>query len=158
MDELLQDLDEDVEGMQGTIYYLQQELKKSKEKIADLEARNQEPCKTTDDSSPTAREKDVVDDDNATVEDDVKVKVEKISDAKTNFNVEDESSNDSSCLILKVNPEEEYESMFNDELNKSEEYQRDTKTKRNVAGDCFKETPAKKPKRSSGTKKEVNEN
>lgn len=40
MDELLQDLDEDVEGMQSTIYYLQQELKKAKDTIAQLEQDN----------------------------------------------------------------------------------------------------------------------
>ncbi|XP_073988952.1 pre-mRNA-splicing regulator female-lethal(2)D-like isoform X2 [Rhodnius prolixus] len=40
LDELLQDLDEDVEGMQSTIYYLQQELKKAKDTIAQLEQDN----------------------------------------------------------------------------------------------------------------------
>ncbi|KAK9507575.1 hypothetical protein O3M35_007401 [Rhynocoris fuscipes] len=40
LDELLQDLDEDVEGMQSTIYYLQQELRKAKETIAQLEQDN----------------------------------------------------------------------------------------------------------------------
>lgn len=37
LDEFLQDLDEDVEGMQSTIYYLQQELRKAKETIASYE-------------------------------------------------------------------------------------------------------------------------
>lgn len=40
LDELLQDLDEDVEGMQSTIYYLQQELRKAKEAVANLEQEN----------------------------------------------------------------------------------------------------------------------
>lgn len=40
LDDLLQDLDEDVEGMQGTIYYLQQELKKSNEIISNLQNEN----------------------------------------------------------------------------------------------------------------------
>lgn len=40
LDELLQDLDEDVEGMQSTIYYLQQELKKAKETLSSLEHEN----------------------------------------------------------------------------------------------------------------------
>uniref|UniRef100_A0A069DTF3 Putative splicing regulator n=1 Tax=Panstrongylus megistus TaxID=65343 RepID=A0A069DTF3_9HEMI len=40
LDELLQDLDEDVEGMQSTIYYLQQELRKAKDTIAQLEQDN----------------------------------------------------------------------------------------------------------------------
>lgn len=37
MDEFLQDLDEDVEGMQSTIYYLQQELRKTKDNCATME-------------------------------------------------------------------------------------------------------------------------
>lgn len=37
MDEFLQELDEDVEGMQSTVYYLQQELRKSGETISSLE-------------------------------------------------------------------------------------------------------------------------
>lgn len=36
LDEFLLELDEDVEGMQNTIYYLQQQLKESKERIASL--------------------------------------------------------------------------------------------------------------------------
>ncbi|XP_034244740.1 pre-mRNA-splicing regulator WTAP [Thrips palmi] len=37
LDEFLQELDEDVEGMQSTVYYLQQELRKSGETISSLE-------------------------------------------------------------------------------------------------------------------------
>ncbi|KAL0275171.1 UNVERIFIED_CONTAM: hypothetical protein PYX00_003115 [Menopon gallinae] len=37
LDEYLQDLDEDVEGMQSTIYILQQELRKTKEELAELQ-------------------------------------------------------------------------------------------------------------------------
>ncbi|KAK6628511.1 hypothetical protein RUM43_002326 [Polyplax serrata] len=37
LDEFLQDLDEDVEGMQSTIYVLQQELRKSKEALKELQ-------------------------------------------------------------------------------------------------------------------------
>ncbi|XP_047105379.1 LOW QUALITY PROTEIN: pre-mRNA-splicing regulator WTAP [Schistocerca piceifrons] len=40
LDEFLQDLDEDVEGMQGTIYFLQQELRKAKESNAALQQEN----------------------------------------------------------------------------------------------------------------------
>lgn len=40
LDEFLQDLDEDVEGMQSTIYYLQQELRKSNETVAALQSEN----------------------------------------------------------------------------------------------------------------------
>jgi hypothetical protein len=36
LDEFLQELDEDVEGMQGTIYFLQQQLKTSKETVLTL--------------------------------------------------------------------------------------------------------------------------
>lgn len=40
MDEFLQDLDEDVEGMQSTIYYLQQELRKAKDTVSSLQQEN----------------------------------------------------------------------------------------------------------------------
>lgn len=40
MDDFLQELDEDVEGMQSTILFLQQELKASKDTIATLEQEN----------------------------------------------------------------------------------------------------------------------
>lgn len=40
LDEFLQDLDEDVEGMQSTIYYLQQELRKSNELVVALQTEN----------------------------------------------------------------------------------------------------------------------
>lgn len=39
LDEFLQELDEDVEGMQSTVYYLQQELRKSRETISGLERK-----------------------------------------------------------------------------------------------------------------------
>ena len=39
LDEFLQELDEDVEGMQSTVYYLQQELRKSRETISTLERK-----------------------------------------------------------------------------------------------------------------------
>lgn len=41
IDEFLLELDEDVEGMQNTIYYLQQQLKEAKEKLAKLENSQQ---------------------------------------------------------------------------------------------------------------------
>lgn len=39
MDEFMAELDEDVEGMQSTIYYLQQQLREAKETIAKLESQ-----------------------------------------------------------------------------------------------------------------------
>ena len=39
MDDFVQELDEDVEGMQSTIYFLQQQLKDAKETITTLEAK-----------------------------------------------------------------------------------------------------------------------
>lgn len=152
----MQDLDEDVEGMQGTIYYLQQELKKSKEKVADLEAKNREFRKLTDDRSP-AQEKDVTEGNTTTADEDSKADVDKSKDLNAKFNNEDESSNDSSCLILKVNPEEEYESMFNDELAKTDEKQIESKSKRGNSDDCFKEVHSKKQKITSSSKREVDE-
>lgn len=44
LDEFLLELDEDVEGMQNTIYYLQQQLKEAKEKLAQLENTQQNDC------------------------------------------------------------------------------------------------------------------
>lgn len=40
LDDFLQELDEDVEGMQSTILYLQQELKLAKDAINNLEREN----------------------------------------------------------------------------------------------------------------------
>ncbi|XP_026472853.1 pre-mRNA-splicing regulator female-lethal(2)D isoform X2 [Ctenocephalides felis] len=40
LDDFLQELDEDVEGMQSTIYFLQQELLATKEMVSSLEAEN----------------------------------------------------------------------------------------------------------------------
>lgn len=40
LDEFLQDLDEDVEGMQSTIYFLQQELRKARESVMLLQQEN----------------------------------------------------------------------------------------------------------------------
>lgn len=42
MDEFLLELDEDVEGMQSTIYLLQQQLKEAKEQIAGLQSENEQ--------------------------------------------------------------------------------------------------------------------
>ena len=39
MDDFVQELDDDMEGMQSTIYFLQQQLKEAKETIANLEAQ-----------------------------------------------------------------------------------------------------------------------
>lgn len=52
LDELLQDLDEDVEGMQSTIYYLQQELKKAKDTLTSLEHENSVLRRTEKPKSP----------------------------------------------------------------------------------------------------------
>lgn len=130
MDELLQDLDEDVEGMQGTIYYLQQELKKSKEKNNELSLKVQ-------DLKNVLNGKDHKDMDN-----------EKNPKIESSFNQEDESSNDSTCLILKVNPEEEYATMLNidDIKTENEDINSDFKSKRS-ADDNVKVIPPKKQKR-----------
>lgn len=40
LDEFLQDLDENVEGMQSTIYFLQQELRKARESVTLLQQEN----------------------------------------------------------------------------------------------------------------------
>lgn len=128
--------------MQGTIYYLQQELKKSKDKVTDLEARNQELRSLLDSNinkiSGAQNSTDTK----------VSLNVDHSNDSHANFVAEDESSNDSSCLILKVNPEEEYATMLsiNDRMIKSEENETDFKIKRSH-DDSFKNVPLKKQKR-----------
>ncbi|KAL1121977.1 hypothetical protein AAG570_003385 [Ranatra chinensis] len=57
LDELLQDLDEDVEGMQSTIYYLQQELRKAKETVVLLEQENVSLKNKSDDGVEEERPK-----------------------------------------------------------------------------------------------------
>lgn len=47
MDDFVQELDEDVEGMQSTIYFLQQQLKEAKENNSALEAKLSEAKKRT---------------------------------------------------------------------------------------------------------------
>ncbi|XP_042205532.1 pre-mRNA-splicing regulator WTAP-like isoform X2 [Homarus americanus] len=51
LDEFLLEMDEDTEGMQGTIYYLQQQLRQAKERIAQLNA--QLALTQTPDTQPT---------------------------------------------------------------------------------------------------------
>ena len=51
MDEFMAELDEDVEGMQSTIYYLQQQLREAKDTISKLEART--PSVETKKADPT---------------------------------------------------------------------------------------------------------
>ncbi|XP_013787363.2 pre-mRNA-splicing regulator WTAP-like [Limulus polyphemus] len=55
LDEFLLELDEDVEGMQSTIYYLQQQLKESKEQIAKLQQENQKLWQHTTTSANASR-------------------------------------------------------------------------------------------------------
>lgn len=133
----MQDLDEDVEGMQGTIYYLQQELKKSKEKINTLEAKNQELFSILDTS------KNVKIEENGDENDPNRVQ------KPSNF---DESSNDSSYLILEVNPEgEEYDMLKNadEESGKvNENEDSEYKNKRGHDGSS-KIVPPKKQKRTT---------
>ncbi len=127
--------------MQGTIYYLQQELKKSKEKIVALEAKNQELCDLIDNSRTQSTET------NGTT-----AKSQGNADNVTKpstFN-DDESSNDSSYLILEVNPEgEEYATMLtaDEDAGKAHENEElDYKNKR-MLEESSKNVPPKKQKR-----------
>merc|ERR1719391_1391886 len=69
MDEFMAELDEDVEGMQSTIYYLQQQLREAKETIARLEAQNgkvegeEELGEGADQNNGEAEEEERVDED-----------------------------------------------------------------------------------------------
>lgn len=51
LDEFLQDLDEDVEGMQSTIYFLQQELRKARESVTLLQQENAALKATTNENN-----------------------------------------------------------------------------------------------------------
>ncbi|XP_077267750.1 pre-mRNA-splicing regulator female-lethal(2)D isoform X1 [Temnothorax americanus] len=51
LDEFLQDLDEDVEGMQSTIYFLQQELRKARESVTLLQQENSALKANTNDNN-----------------------------------------------------------------------------------------------------------
>lgn len=53
LDEFLQDLDEDVEGMQSTIYFLQQELRKARESVTVLQQENATLKTTTGENNLT---------------------------------------------------------------------------------------------------------
>ncbi|OXU31401.1 hypothetical protein TSAR_005852 [Trichomalopsis sarcophagae] len=53
LDEFLQDLDEDVEGMQSTIYFLQQELRKARESVTLLQQENASLKSTTGENNLT---------------------------------------------------------------------------------------------------------
>merc|ERR1719412_1816423 len=55
MDDFVQELDEDVEGMQSTIYFLQQQLKESKETITNLESKLAASNKSDEDEEPPAK-------------------------------------------------------------------------------------------------------
>ena len=62
MDDFVQELDEDVEGMQSTIYFLQQQLKEAKDKIAKLEGQQQQEPDQVADDQEDQQESAVVDD------------------------------------------------------------------------------------------------
>ena len=63
MDDFVQELDEDVEGMQSTIYFLQQQLKEAKDTIANLEAKLAGTAENVGESAPKkAKQSDDADD------------------------------------------------------------------------------------------------
>lgn len=97
MDEFLQDLDEDVEGMQSTIYYLQQELRKAKDAVVNLEQENSAPrTKNSDDSSEKgARAEEQWKNSN----DVCRVKAE-VDETRTN-GVTEQDDDDSSTAVIK---------------------------------------------------------
>lgn len=75
LDEFLLEMDEDTEGMQGTIYYLQQQLRKEKERVAILSAQINNS--TTQTNTPTTTPLPPIphDDDNARDAADVDISV-----------------------------------------------------------------------------------
>lgn len=57
MDDFVQELDEDVEGMQSTIYFLQQQLKEAKDTIASMEAAKKDSSNDNDGPSESKKAK-----------------------------------------------------------------------------------------------------
>jgi len=134
LDELLQDLDEDVEGMQSTIYYLQQELRKAKETVSSLEHENS--CLRSSDvrpkSPPSApvngiapphskwckpNNNDSLDSPNSEGEpESPRTRDREIDDSVVNNNVEghrkrtsSENSEDNNAVVKKTRPPDSYE-------------------------------------------------
>lgn len=142
MDAFLQELDEDVEGMQSTIYYLQQELKKSKDLVKVLQEENtllksgKMPIDTktngevTNDKTLGEHVKKNSDDTNTNetrttnglMSEEVSINSIKSESVdaetlKTWQNDQDESSNDSGGLILNIKDEEISEEESDKNLN-----------------------------------------
>ncbi|XP_075231552.1 pre-mRNA-splicing regulator female-lethal(2)D isoform X2 [Lycorma delicatula] len=119
LDEFLQDLDEDVEGMQSTIYYLQQELRKSKETAVNLEQelnnlRTSGSESNVDGMRVCGSSVNGVNDNSFSVPCELIIKQEertngisKIKDEWGNCKGDEEVSTDSSELVLKINIEDE---------------------------------------------------
>ncbi|XP_015110810.1 pre-mRNA-splicing regulator WTAP [Diachasma alloeum] len=145
LDEFLQDLDEDVEGMQSTIYFLQQELRKARESVTLLQQENASLKSTSDQNlsnglsphTPPLKKEDNDDDDvkseinNMKLDNDTsggckigartpplmddKTTVEKLD---TNIDNNDDSSSDSAALIIKVDNEELTDREYDDDDDK----------------------------------------
>uniref|UniRef100_A0A1B6CWB8 Pre-mRNA-splicing regulator WTAP n=2 Tax=Clastoptera arizonana TaxID=38151 RepID=A0A1B6CWB8_9HEMI len=114
LDEFLQELDEDVEGMQSTIYYLQQELRKSKEALSLLEQENNNLkngiTNAEEVSSGGGRPRTPQSTKGESVcNGDVKQDWDRTSQP----NREEESSCDSNDLIIKIAPEDEMSDIEN---------------------------------------------
>lgn len=115
LDEFLQDLDEDVEGMQSTIYYLQQELRKSKDTVASLEQEvNNLRTSGSDGGRLCGSSVNGVKDSSFSVPCDHIIKQEertngisKVKEEWGNCKGDEEVSTDSSELVLKINIDDE---------------------------------------------------
>ncbi|XP_063985151.1 pre-mRNA-splicing regulator WTAP [Diachasmimorpha longicaudata] len=145
LDEFLQDLDEDVEGMQSTIYFLQQELRKARESVTLLQQENASLKSSGDQNmsnglsphTPPLKKEDNDDDDvkseinNMKLDNDTsggckigartpplidgKMTVEKLD---ANIDNNDDSSSDSAALIIKVDNEELTDREYDDDDDK----------------------------------------
>lgn len=113
LDEFLQDLDEDVEGMQSTIYYLQQELRKAKDTVVNLEQENMSlrscgnNCDEVSNGGGRPRTPQSVPVNGMTV---CNGMMQQQWDGRTKQPVDgrdDECSSDSGGLIIKIAPEDE---------------------------------------------------
>ncbi|XP_011301678.1 pre-mRNA-splicing regulator WTAP [Fopius arisanus] len=145
LDEFLQDLDEDVEGMQSTIYFLQQELRKARESVTLLQQENASLKSTSDQNlsnglsphtPPLKKEED--NDEVKSEMNDIKLDNESgdgckigartpplvddtstIDKLPTNIDNNDDSSSDSAALIIKVDNEDLTDREYDDDDDKT---------------------------------------
>ena len=147
----LQELDEDVEGMQSTIYFLQQQLKEAKETIANLQQQNQTKVA---EATSIDYGKSVIDDD------------DKMEEEEEELLQPDVTSDDRLELegrLKSPNRQEQEEANIEDDVEKDdddEEEEEEVSLRSNRRGRATPTksatTPTKRGRATRGQKREVN--